>query len=327
MTRQIGPETGTGGPAGPLAWIAADWGTTQLRLWLLDDQNRVLHRIKSDKGMSQLTPDTYEPTLLELLATHLPSLGNDKQDAISVICCGMVGSRQGWAEAPYSTAPCPPPGIDQATLAPIRDPRLTVYLLPGIKTLTPADVMRGEETQIAGFLAQEAVSGSDHTQLICLPGTHSKWARLQDGQVTRFTTFMTGEVFALLQGHSVLRHCVADTGWDDDAFATALSEALSNPAQTVASLFRIRADALLSDQSEETARARLSGLLIGAELAATRHDWTTHPMTILGTEQLARRYEQALLLQGCKPRRVDAETLTLAGLCAARAHLRKNLSP
>ncbi|MEK0162675.1 2-dehydro-3-deoxygalactonokinase [Phaeobacter sp. A36a-5a] len=309
-------------PAGPTpAWIAADWGTSQLRLWVMDNSNQVLDRITSDRGMSRLGPQDYEPTLLGLLGDRLAPGSNSDVRAVPVICCGMAGSRQGWAEAPYATAPCPPPGIAEATRPLIQDKRLTVYLLPGIKTTDPADVMRGEETQIAGYLAQD--SNQTGPQVICLPGTHSKWVKLDRGQVTSFSTFMTGEMFALLQGQSVLRHCVSEDGWDEKAFKQAVAKALSSPAAISAQLFRIRADALLSGQNAETGRARLSGLLIGAELAATRGYWSHQSVTILGTDALARCYETALSALGCKPRRVDAESLTLAGLCAAYDQLQK----
>lgn len=316
----LSPDTIPG--ASVPAWIAADWGTSQLRLWVMDREDTVIDRITSDRGMSRLSPQDYEPTLLDLLGDHLPTGENSP---LPVICCGMAGSRQGWAEAPYASAPCPPPGIAEATQPATKDPRLAVYLLPGIKTTDPADVMRGEETQIAGYLAQDRDPAT--SQVICLPGTHSKWARLDQGEVTSFSTFMTGELFALLQGQSVLQHCVSEEGWDETAFEQAVREALANPAAIAAQLFRLRADALLSGQSPETGRARLSGLLIGVELAATQDDWSGQHVTLLGADQLARRYETALSTQGCTARRVDAETLTLAGLTAAYDQLKESQTP
>ncbi|MFS4582408.1 2-dehydro-3-deoxygalactonokinase [Phaeobacter sp. C3_T13_0] len=307
------------------AWIAADWGTSHLRLWLMDDQNKVMHRILSDRGMSSLPPADYEPTLLQLLADHLPEKGELATSPIQVVCCGMAGSRQGWAEAQYATSPCTPPGISEATKPRVLDPRLSVYLLPGVKNVAPADVMRGEETQIAGFLARDA--RTDTAQVICLPGTHSKWARLENGKITAFTTFMTGELFALLQRQSVLRHCVSEDGWDADTFTTAVEDAITDPVSIAAALFGVRANALLSGDGPDIGRARLSGLLIGAELAATRDYWTNQPVAILGTDTLARHYETALASQGCQPARMDAETLTIAGLCAAYDQLKKSLHP
>ncbi|WP_293576566.1 2-dehydro-3-deoxygalactonokinase [Phaeobacter sp.] len=310
---------------GPLAWVAVDWGTSHLRVWLMDRNDTVIKHLSSDQGMSRLQPGDYEPTLLQLLAPYLPDQAEPSEALVPVICCGMAGSRQGWAEAAYTAVPCPPPGLALATQPPLQNSRISVSLLPGVKSVTPPDVMRGEETQIAGFL--NAQNASQGTQVVCLPGTHSKWVTIIDGQITAFTTFMTGELFGLLQQQSVLRHCVGTSGWEQSAFEAAIEEAIAAPNSIAASLFRIRATALLSDQTAEAGLARLSGLLIGAELAATQAIWANHPVTILGTDALARCYETALSLKGGTATRVDADALTLAGLRAAHTQLKKAQTP
>ncbi len=127
-------------------WIAVDWGTSNLRAWAMQG-GRTLAEAVSDEGMGKLTREGFEPALLRLVG---PWLG---AGPMTVIACGMVGSRQGWHEAPYRTVPCPP--VDPAGLvaAPVQDARLRVWLAPGLRQMQPADVMRGEETQIAGALA------------------------------------------------------------------------------------------------------------------------------------------------------------------------------
>jgi 2-dehydro-3-deoxygalactonokinase len=226
----------------------------------------------------------------------------------------MAGSRQGWAEAPYIPVPAPPPGAAQAVPVQTRDPRLDVAILPGLRQESPPDVMRGEETQIAGVLA--ARPGFDG--VICLPGTHSKWAQVSAGEVVSFRTFMTGEMFALLAGHSVLRHTVAASGWDPDGFADALTVGMSHPARLGAELFRLRAEALLQDLAPDRARARLSGLLIGMELAATRPYWLGQEVTLVGETGLCDAYAAALSAQGTAAGRLDPTQVTLAGLATAR---------
>lgn len=293
-------------------WVAADWGTSHLRLWLMAGATRILRRIDSDAGMGGLARDAYEPTLLRLLEGHLPA-----HHALPVIVCGMAGSRQGWAEAPYATAPCPPPSLSEATQVVTADPRLSVHILPGIRQDSPADVMRGEETQIAGLLA--ARRGFDG--VACLPGTHTKWVRISAGEVVSFCTFMTGELFDLLTTRSVLRHSVASDGWNDDAFAAALSDAMSRPAGIAQRLFALRAEALLHGLRPQTARARLSGLLIGIELAAARPYWLGQQIVVLGEAGIASAYAAALNAQGVPVETVDAEAMTLAGLAAARTYL------
>ncbi|KPP88079.1 MAG: 2-dehydro-3-deoxygalactonokinase DgoK [Rhodobacteraceae bacterium HLUCCA08] len=295
-------------------WVAADWGSSHLRLWLMAGPARVLARIDSDAGMAGLARDEYEPTLIGLLGDALP-----QGRALPVIVCGMAGSRQGWAEAPYAKAPCAPPSLSRATRVATAEPRLSVHILPGIRQDSPADVMRGEETQIAGLLAARP----EFDGIACLPGTHTKWARISAGEVVSFRTFMTGELFDLLSTRSVLRHSVAGTGWDAPAFDAAVSDALSRPADIAARLFALRAEALLQDLAPQVARARLSGLLIGIELAAARPYWLGQQVVVLGADAIAGAYGAALRAQGVPAETADAEALTLAGLAAAHTHLRK----
>ncbi|PCJ10680.1 MAG: 2-keto-3-deoxy-galactonokinase [Rhodobacteraceae bacterium] len=295
-----------------LSWIAVDWGTSHLRLWLMDDQDRVLQHITSDRGMATLKPDQFEATLIGLVSDALPATGS-----IPVICCGMAGARQGWVEAPYTKTPCLPPSIDQATRVATDDPRLKVYILPGIMQLPPADVMRGEETQIAGFLAGHP----DFDGVLCLPGTHCKWVHISAGEVVSFRTFMTGELFALICNTSVLRHSVGADGWDAEAFAAAVSDAVSRPSAIAGNLFSIRAETLLCDLDSAAARSRISGLLIGIELAAARPYWLGQEVVIVGASGIATAYGVALAQQGATARSVAAEDMTLNGLRAAHAKL------
>ncbi len=287
-------------------WIAVDWGTSHLRAFAMQG-TRVLAEVSSDNGMGKLTRDQFEPALLDLIRPwiHGPT---------AIVACGMVGSRQGWHEAPYRCVPCTPLDPDGLVTVPTQDPRLHLSLVPGLKQPTPADVMRGEETQIAGALA--LMPGFDG--VLCLPGTHSKWVHVSAGEVVSFQTCMTGELFALLSRQSVLRHGMTGDGWDDAAFDTALSDALSRPERLASRLFSLRAEGLLNNLSPDAAKARLSGLLIGAELAATRAYWLGQPVAIVGADQLAALYARALTAQGATPRLLSVRDATLAGLAFAR---------
>ncbi|PVB61800.1 2-dehydro-3-deoxygalactonokinase [Labrenzia sp. 011] len=295
-------------------WIAADWGTTNLRIWALGKSGETIAHRSSEKGMGKLAPGEFEPALLELTADLL-----SEGRRTPVIVCGMAGSRQGWAEAPYLTTPCHPPTIGDATAVTTRDSRLDVHILPGIKQLQPADVMRGEETQIAGFLAAEP----GFNGLLCLPGTHTKWVFLDGGRITAFRTFMTGELFALLSGQSVLRHGVSQKEMDPDAFSQAVRDMADEPVRFAADLFGIRAAGLIAGLGPEQARGRLSGLLIGAELAAARKDIASLPVAILGSDGLARTYRSALESLGHSARLLDADTITLQGLTLAHSSYAK----
>lgn len=299
-------------PARPAPdWIAADWGTTHVRVWAMSGASH-LATAASDRGMGKLGPDEFEPALLELVA---PWLG---KAVTPVIACGMVGARQGWTEAGYGAVPCSPLA-GHPVRAPTRDPRIAVWILPGLSQADPADVMRGEETQIAGFLSLNP--GFDG--VVCLPGTHTKWAQVSAGEVVSFRSFMTGELFALISTQSVLRHSIPAEGWDDAAFVQAMDDALSRPEALAARLFTLRADALLNAVPGEAARARLSGLLIGAELAAARPYWLGQPVAVIGAEAVARHYVQALSRLGLVPVQTDASAMTRAGLCAAWRKIRE----
>jgi 2-dehydro-3-deoxygalactonokinase len=290
-------------------WIAVDWGTSNLRAWVFDSTDREIAHLTSDKGMGGLAREAFEPALLDLVRPYLA-----EGRATPVIACGMVGARQGWVEAVYDKVPCPPPGIDRATQAPAVDRRLAVAILPGLSQDRPADVMRGEETQIAGFLA--ANPGFDGT--ICLPGTHAKWVQISAGEIVSFRTFMTGELFAAISAHTVLRHSVGG-GQDPAAFAEAVRDGMTSPEALTARLFGLRAEGLLHGLGAEAATSRLSGLLIGLELAGARGYWLGTRLALVGGGGLTRLYATALEVQGVVPEIADGDDMVLAGLKAARA--------
>lgn len=296
-------------------WIAVDWGTSHLRLWRMTGAGTLISRTGSDQGMGKLARTGFEPVLLDLLRRDL-----SPQRRLTVICCGMVGARQGWAEAHYTPVPARPPGIRSATSVVTESENLSVHILPGMSQNSPPDVMRGEETQIAGFLAAEP----DFDGVLCLPGTHCKWAQISAGEVVSFRTFLTGELFALLAGQSVLRHSIAPSGMDQASFTEAVERAISRPQSLAGDLFSLRADALLQGLDPVAARSRLSGLLIGAELSASRPYWLGQNIVIVGESAVAAAYETALRAQGAVPRRVDAEAMTLNGLRAAYAELKEH---
>ena len=289
-------------------WIALDWGTSNLRGWAMQGGS-VLDRAEAAAGMGALDREGYAPALRELVAEW------EVTPQTPIIACGMVGSRQGWVEAPYRTVPCAPMGD---SLVQPECAEFNVHILPGLRQNNPPDVMRGEETQIAGFLALNA----NWDGVICLPGTHTKWVQVSAGEVVSFETHMTGEMFALLSSHSVLRHSVQGGDWDDEAFDAAVNQTLSKPEKLASRLFSIRADDLLNGTGEALARARLSGLLIGAELAAARPYWLGTQIAILGATGLAHPYARALERQGAFATLADAERMTLAGLTAAMRQMK-----
>ena len=178
-------------------WLAADWGTSYLRVWVLDGEGKVIERFKSDCGMARISSDQFESEFLRLVQSYLSDDAPTK-----VICCGMAGSQQGWFEAPYLEVPCNPPSAEHVRRVQTADPRIHVYIMPGVKQISPADVMRGEETQIKGFLTLN----KDFDGIICLPGTHTKWVHVSADEMVSFRTFMTGEIFSCF--HAIILFCI-----------------------------------------------------------------------------------------------------------------------
>ncbi|WP_293451609.1 2-dehydro-3-deoxygalactonokinase [Planktotalea sp.] len=289
-------------------WIAVDWGTSNLRAFAMTEDGSTLAEASSDKGMSSLKPDEFEPALRALLQDW------ETPSTCTVIACGMVGSRQGWLEAPYRATPCMAQTDRPIPVQNCGDD-LKVWLIPGIKQNDPADVMRGEETQIAGFLSLNP----EWDGVICLPGTHSKWVHVSAGEIVSFRTFMTGELFDVISKGTVLRHSLGGTDMDQKAFDEAASETLSRPEKFSANLFSLRAADLLKGQSPAIARAKLSGALIGMELAAAKSYWLGQRVAVIGTNDLSDLYERALNQQSVTVERYDTAAVTRAGLCTAYA--------
>jgi 2-dehydro-3-deoxygalactonokinase len=299
-----------------IVWIAVDWGTSNLRAWGIGADGGVVAEASSDKGMGKLERSGFEPALLELVGDWLP--GDQK---ILVIACGMVGARQGWIEVPYRQAPCRPVFSDVIGTPETCDPRLKVKVLAGIKQIEPdPDVMRGEETQIAGFLAENpAFEGT-----LCLPGTHTKWVQINAGEIVHFKTFMTGELYNLLATQSVLRHSLGGAGWDKAEFAGTVAAMASQADRFAERLFSIRAESLVSGLEPATAKARLSAILIGTELVAAQNYWMGQTLTIVGNGSQSELYAEGLLALGQSPRLSDATHVTLAGLKSAYQHIARD---
>jgi 2-dehydro-3-deoxygalactonokinase len=299
-----------------IVWIAVDWGTSNLRVWGIDSDGGVVAEASSDKGMAKLDRAGFEPALLELVSDWLIE---DRQ--MPVIACGMVGARQGWLEVPYSETPCKPIFLDAVGRPDTHDSRLRVIVLGGIKQTRPTvDVMRGEETQIAGILSEDP----SFEGVLCLPGTHTKWVRISAGEIVDFKTFITGELFSLLSRQSVLRHGLGGAGWDGIEFTRCIQLVMAEPASFSGRLFSIRAENLVSGLEAATANARLSGLLIGAELAAAQIYWLDQNPVVVGNGAQSELYVEGLRTLGRSPRVVDASGVTLAGLKSAYLQIAGN---
>lgn len=284
-------------------WIALDWDSNSLCAWAMAE-GRALAKAQSSDEIDGSTRDGFEPALTAVLDCW------EVSQQTPVIACGLLGSSGGWIDVPRHAVPCPP--LAQGPV-PAPSAHFNLHVVAGLRQTTPSDIMHGEETRIAGFLALNP----EWDGVICLPGAHTKWAQISAGEVVSFQTYMSGTLASLLAAHSVLRPSVASEDWDQGTFDTTVEEALSKPEKLAARLFTLHADQLLDDAPVEVGRARLTGLLIGAELAAARPYWLGTNIAIIGTDAAAAPYVRALQTQGAPATVANAEPMTLAGLNAA----------
>lgn len=287
--------------------ILGDWGTSRLRLFLWDG-DKILDRADAP-GIGALNAPplaTLRDAIAPWLAQHGP---------LHITLCGMVGSRNGLIEVPYT--PCPVDSKDWAARAfDLTADGLSIRIAPGLACNSPAgapDVMRGEETQIFGALAQ-----STHTQgrqLIILPGTHSKWALVENSVITAFHTFPTGELFALLRDHSTLTRAGDGDDDRDTGFRVGLERA-GGKIGLLARLFEARSAQLIEGRSRGWALGLLSGLLIGRELAdgLELFGLISNEIAMIGDPTLTTLYRQAFAARGMKAHDLDGNNCAIAGL-------------
>ena len=295
------------------AFVVVDWGTSSFRGWLISADGSVMAESRGGEGMLHCLDSGFAP----VLGDHRARLGAATE--VPVLICGMAGARQGWAEAPYLSTPT---RLDALHEGAIRvDAPGDIRILPGIAQALPErpDVMRGEETQLLG------VTEPGFTGLVCIPGTHSKWIRIEAGRIVGFSTYITGELFSVISQHSILAHAIDANdphAGDGQPFRDGLSTAVAAPTALTASLFRLRASQLLGFEQRADGAARLSGLLIGAEIAdAVRRYGPMQSLRLIGAGALGRLYEAALTEQGLDVSMVDAEQASRRGLCKAAARI------
>lgn len=292
--------------------IAIDWGTSSLRGARLGTSGQVLEAREFARGILTVPPGQFEAVFHELFGDWMAV-----PDALCLIS-GMAGSRQGWQEAPY--CPCPAGFAELGQhLQWLQANRIA--LVPGLScmgqdALQTPDVIRGEEVQIFGALQ---LTGRDTATLV-LPGTHSKWVQLEQGRVTRFNTFMTGEVYALLSQHSILSKTLDVNGaFDETAFLQGVSQSQS-AGSVLNKLFAVRTLALFERLLAAALPSYLSGLLIGEELRNQTITPAQGPVILIGSDALTLRYTLALQHLGLASQSLGAEA-TWAGLHALAANL------
>ena len=264
-------------------WIAVDWGTSTFRAYLVQN-NEVSDTIETKDGMKFVKSHLFEQTLLTLIDRWLD---NDK--ITEILASGMVGSKQGWEEAPYQKTPCNLKSLNYITPS-LKDNRISLKIFSGVSQINQPDVMRGEETQIAGFLNENPnFNGS-----ICLPGTHSKWVEIKNNNIIKFKTFMTGELFEIISKNSVLIHSVKAEKIDKMELLKSVDEILQKPELFSNALFQLRADDLINSKGPTIYKSRLSGYLLAIELLGSVEFWKNSDIVLIGNPDLTSMYQFVL---------------------------------
>jgi 2-dehydro-3-deoxygalactonokinase len=277
--------------------IGIDWGISSLRAYRFAPDGIVIGRRDTPRGVLTVPRGDFPDTLRAVVGDWI------EDGARNILMCGMVGSRQGWQEVPYLPCPAGLDGLAAAAVA-VPFPDAEVRLLPGLSCRDRhgvPEVMRGEETQMLGA----AIGDAEAT--ICLPGSHSKWARVQDGRVIDFTTHLTGEAYAALSAHTILSRLMNDRApHHEGGFARGVARSRQSGG-LLRHLFGLRAASLFDEISEDEAASYLSGLLIGHEVAAALEDGVAPPILLIGADRLTARYGTALAAFGIPHHKADPD--------------------
>ena len=278
--------------------IGVDWGTSNLRAYRMDASGAVLAHVASPQGITKVEGGRFAAVLGETVGAWL------REGERHVLMCGMIGSRQGWVEAPYLPCPADPAAIARALVA-VPFEGAEVRLVPGLSGRDASgvpEVMRGEETKLVGLVA--ALGGEG---VVCMPGSHTKWARIAGGRIEGFATYFTGEAFAALRGHTILGRMM---GQEIDAEGFRRGVARSGDAgHLLHHLFGVRALGLFGELAEVQAAGFLSGLMIGHEVRAAMRG--VDQVRLVGDEVLVGLYATAIAACGGRAVVVDEDAAAL----------------
>ncbi|MSP53578.1 MAG: 2-dehydro-3-deoxygalactonokinase [Gammaproteobacteria bacterium] len=271
-------------------FIAVDWGSSNFRAYVVDELGRVGQRTKAHQGIARVKDESFPKTTRRLLGKWF-----NKYPETPVIMSGMIGSRQGWQEVAYVSCPATIGSIAAGTEKIVNHTfERDIYIVPGLKLARgndDFDIMRGEEIQAFGAL-QELPPADRH--LICLPGTHTKWVEIRNGEIVNFKTFVTGEIFSLLARYSVLSSNMDGVTYYPEVFAKGLKMAMQSD-DLLGDIFKVRIQALLGKLRPPEVSSYLSALLIGAEIkSAQKMFGDIKNIAVVAAPWLIEMYEQCL---------------------------------
>ena len=269
------------------SFIAIDWGTTSFRAYHVDSDGAVINEVSAAEGILSVKDGKFDEALESQIGAwdkSLPILGS-----------GMITSRQGWIERPYLDCPASAADLANALHVHKTEQGRTIHFATGLhyaSATTPHDVMRSEETQVFGSLDK----GATH---FVTPGTHSKWVDVTDGRITKFATYMTGEVYSVLRQHTILGRLITSDADDATSFLKGAKAAFADPTGFLHNIFATRTLGLFNDLSGDELASYLSGVVIGTEVAhAVRHHSKNVKYVVLASPKIGVRYVRAMEAAG-----------------------------
>ena len=288
--------------------IGVDWGSTRFRAYLLDEAGNLIDSVTSNRGIFSRKRRSYEEILFRNCERWLRWAPE-----MPVLMAGMIGSRNGWIETEYLSCPVSIRSLG-ASIVQVQDIcSHHAYIVPGISYLASPrlpDVIRGEETQIFGVFDKPAANNL----IACVPGTHSKWIQVKNNRITRFSTYMTGEMFAAMLRCGSISSILDDCTDDADNFMEGVGVS-QRDGGLLNHLFSIRSRAVTSQNVYKQNRSYLSGLLIGAEIRSALDLYpVTSDIVVIGANSLVRDYSLAFSSLGISVSAYTSENAFIKGL-------------
>lgn len=296
----------------PEYFIGIDWGSSNCRAALISMAGEVMATKDSPRGALTLRHDEFAAVFEQLTGDWIT-----RHNVLFALASGMVGSKQGWLQAPYVNTPATMESLIESVQW--FDQKIPVGIVPGIANYQDGrvlDILRGEEVQVFGVLKAYGISGG----LLILPGTHSKWINVGHSRVDSFRTYMTGELFDVIKKNSVLKYALGESqahpDFIEEEFLAGCHMALQS--SLLHNLFGMRTRSITTDVKPQSLDSYYSGLLIGEEirdgLARLPHPGT-QKVYVVGSAKLVGLYQKALGLHAVEVVAVD-EKIAFAGLSA-----------
>ena len=283
--------------------IGCDWGTTSFRAYLLGRDAQIIEKIETQKGIMSIKDGDFEKVFEEIVGTWM-----DLYPTCPIVLSGMIGSRQGWLEAPYIECPAQLNQLAKKLTVINLIRKRKVFLVPGLTFKDEEgipDVMRGEEIQILG----SSSTVDQKEQLICLPGSHSKWVRVSCGNVIAFSTYMTGETYEAVRKNTILSKTLEPDAWSEEAFMSGVQYSKTNK-NILSQLFHVRTQILFHELSTDESTSFISGLLIGHELKSALQNSHGLEIHLIGDMALTKIYGDAISEFGSTVIQLDTDIVT-----------------